>query len=104
MYRHGDVLIIPTTKQAVDQMDRVSKPGEDIVLAEGETTGHAHRIAARYIAALYLLRETQQRILKVQQESRLTHEEHNTIILPPGDYLVVQQQEYTPERIRPVAD
>lgn len=104
MYRHGDVLLIPTTKQTVKKMKCLSKKGEDIVLAEGEATGHMHRIAAKYLAALYVLHETQQRILKVQQEAELEHEEHNSIILPPGDYLVVRQQTYTPERVLPVQD
>lgn len=103
MYRHGDVLLIPTTEQDPKQMQPLSQQGDDIVLAEGEATGHAHKIAARWLAALYLLNETQ-RVLKVQEQAELQHEEHTTIILPPGDYLVVQQQTYTPERVLPVAD
>ena len=85
-------------------MEKLSQKGEDIVLAEGETTGHTHRIAAKWLATLYVLHETQQRILKVQQEATLQHEEHNSIILPPGDYLVMRQREYTPEAIRNVRD
>ena len=104
MYRHGDVLIIPTTKQDLSKLEPLSKPDEDIVLAEGEVTGHTHRIAAKWLATLYVIHETQQRILKVQQEATLQHEEHNSIILPPGDYLVMQQREYTPEAIRNVMD
>jgi hypothetical protein len=104
MFRHGDVLIIPTTKQDKNKLTKISRKGEDIILAEGETTGHAHRVAAHFLAALYVLQETQQRILQVEAESQVTHEEHNAVVLPPGDYLVVRQQEYTPERVRPVAD
>ncbi|OGT54434.1 MAG: hypothetical protein A3E01_02990 [Gammaproteobacteria bacterium RIFCSPHIGHO2_12_FULL_63_22] len=34
----------------------------------------------------------------------LDHEEHTRIVIPPGDYRIVQQREYSPEAIRNVAD
>ncbi|MGH9523996.1 MAG: hypothetical protein ACRD3E_15850 [Terriglobales bacterium] len=35
---------------------------------------------------------------------RIVHEEHAPIVLPPGDYEIVRQREYSPEEIRNVAD
>ena len=34
----------------------------------------------------------------------LEHDEHETIQLPPGDYRIIRQREYSPEAIRNVAD
>jgi len=34
----------------------------------------------------------------------LTHEEHATLLVPPGTYEVRRAREYTPEAIRSVAD
>jgi hypothetical protein len=72
-----------------------------VVLAEGEATGHAHAIRAAGVAlCMYGI----QRILEVQREAILRHEEHADIILPPGNYEVIRQREYTPGEIRQVAD
>jgi hypothetical protein len=34
----------------------------------------------------------------------LEHDEHDTIAIPPGNYKVIRQREYSPEAIRNVAD
>ena len=34
----------------------------------------------------------------------LTHQEHGTIVIPPGDYESIIQREYSPEAIRRVID
>lgn len=120
--RQGDVLLIPLVKQCFKSEQLVSRSSEDVVLATGEAPGHTHKIAAKFLAALYVLNEAQQqqirqilpvithqqadalRILKVQQDAELEHQEHNSIILPPRDYLVVQQHTYTPEKVLPVRD
>ena len=120
--RHGDVLLIPLVKQCFKSEQLVSRPSEDVVLATGEATGHTHKIASKCLAALYVLNEVQKqqtrqilpvitpqqeetlRILRTQQTAELQHQEHPSIILPPGDYLVVQQHTYTPERVVPVRD
>lgn len=100
--RQGDVGIIKREDVDITEAKKVSLDGEDIILAEGEATGHAHRVAARCLAALYVLEQA--RLLHVEKPTKITHEEHNEIILEPGVYEVVQQREYTPERIRPVLD
>ena len=43
--------------------------------------------------------------LRVGEEGvRIIHEEHDPIILDPGNYEIVRQREYSPEQIRNVAD
>lgn len=98
-YRQGDVLLVK-----VDSMPKaaVAEAAQDsIVLAYGETTGHAHRVSAQN-AKIYALNE--ERFLEIHQATNLVHEEHDPIALTPGVYRVVRQREYTPERIRRVSD
>lgn len=94
-YRHGDVLISKVEKVHGKKLDH-------LVLAEGEVTGHAHRITAGE-AELY--EEKGVLYLRVNsEEASLTHEEHKEILLPKGDYEIKIQREYSPEGWRNVAD
>jgi hypothetical protein len=99
MYRQGDVLIVPVGHVPASAKSR--KTGTRVVLAEGEVTGHAHTVSA--VDAELFVDEVEM-YLKVNTETGLTHEEHATITLPPGDYKIVRQREYSPEAIRQVAD
>jgi hypothetical protein len=74
-----------------------------VVLAYGESTGHAHAIAEDEAE---MLQTEEARFLRVLAEGgvSLIHEEHATITVPPGEYEVVLQREYTPEAIRRVSD
>jgi hypothetical protein len=67
-----------------------------VVLAYGEVTGHAHAIHAEG-AQLLTIDGSEDRFLRIMNASgvALEHEEHSTIVLPPGDYLVRIQREYT---------
>ena len=98
-YRQGDVFLI---------RDDSAKPGKPIarengrvVLAHGELTGHAHAISAK---GAELFEAEIDRVLKVTKTVALKHEEHDTVKLPPGNYRVRIQREYSPEAIRNVAD
>jgi len=95
MYRQGDVLIVavdsvPTSATALPRTKR------GVVLAEGEVTGHAHRIPSRH-ASLYRS-ETDARYLRVMGPApvALRHEEHRTVEIPPGNYRVTIHTEYVP--------
>jgi hypothetical protein len=100
MYRQGDVLI-----QRVESIPNEAKPvarkAGKVVLAEGESTGHAHAIASRHAS---LLGHAGAFYLLLLRRSVLRHEEHGPITLPPGAYRVLRQREYHPEEIRNVAD
>jgi hypothetical protein len=98
LYRHGDVLVslVPYLPS-----DAVKRP--HLVLAEGEVTGHAHRVADRSTAELW--ESGADRYLHVVADhARLVHEEHGPIDLPKGVYRVWRQREYSPQEIRVVRD
>ena len=62
------------------------------VLAEGEHTGHFHAIVAEPGVELYEHEGTL--FLTTNHEVELTHQEHNTITIPPGQYEVGRISEY----------
>lgn len=94
--RQGDVLLIPTSETVKD----TKLP--HLTLAEGEVTGHRHRISQGE-AELYEHAGTL--YLKVLSPTALlTHEEHQQIAIPKGDWMVRIQREYEPEGWRYVAD
>lgn len=98
-YRHGDVGL-----ERIEALPRDAKQERrdgDVILAYGEVTGHAHRIASPTVSVWSV---GEQRYIHVEAPADLTHEEHGTITLPAGDYRVIRQREYEPERERYVAD
>lgn len=104
MARQGDVLIM-SAPDAIQAGEIVPRDNGRIVLAYGEVTGHAHAILDRE-AELRVIPDTDDRFLRIMAASgaELRHEEHSTIFLPPGEYVVRRQREYSPEAIRFVAD
>ncbi|MBE9006765.1 hypothetical protein IQ259_17260 [Fortiea sp. LEGE XX443] len=93
--RQGDVILLP-----VQQVDGQKKL--DLTLAEGEVTGHKHRISKGQ-AELYEKDSTL--FLRVLSDiALLTHEEHEAIPIPQGNWVVKIQREYEPEGWRYVAD
>jgi hypothetical protein len=104
MYRQGDVLIVAVTEIPTN-VTAVKRTKRGVVLAEGEVTGHAHRIPSRS-ASLYR-DETNARYLRVMGPApvALNHEEHKTVSIPPGNYRVTIHTEYQPGELpRQVAD
>lgn len=98
LYRHGDVLV-----EAVDAIPEQARKLHHLVLAEGELTGHSHRIAERDAAVLY--QGQQGMFLSVHADvATLVHQEHGPIQLERGAYRVWLQREYTPREIRVVRD
>ena len=93
----GDVSLFPV-ESIPEDLKSVKREGGRIVLREGEVTGHAHVIDAPG-AEMFVqddLNEMADRFLRVETEVELTHEEHGTIVVPPGDYIVRGQREYDP--------
>lgn len=104
LYRQGDVLLVPV-KNVPANTRPVARENGRVILARGEVTGHAHAIvdesaelvSAEGAAELYLL-------VHGTAAVALEHEEHATILVPPGQYERRIQREYSPEEIRNVAD
>ena len=102
--QQGDVIIesigiIPANTKA----GKLSKG--HIVLAEGETTGHAHRIA-KVGGVVFKEGENGMYYLQNKEDLTVTHEEHKTVFIPPGTWRVrkVQEDDHFAEEARSVAD
>lgn len=99
MWRQGDVLIA-----VVDTIpaDAVRRP--DVVLAEGEITGHRHRIQDETTAELWTALDGLLYLKVIAETATLVHDEHGPITLQRGLYRVWRQREYTPQAFRTVYD
>lgn len=98
LYRHGDLLVAD-----VDSIPNDARELRHLVLAEGELTGHSHRIAERDTAVLF--QSFGNLFLRVTGDfATLVHQEHGPIELPRGTYRVWRQREYSPREIRFVRD
>ncbi len=87
--RQGDVLLL-SVKQSEGQ--KLSH----LILAEGEVTGHRHQISDGQ-AELY--EKGGNLYLHVLSETALlTHEEHQEVSVPQGNWMVRIQREYEPQR------
>ena len=96
--RQGDVLLMPHSQP--DQW--FGQKLNHLTLAEGEVTGHRHRISDGQ-AELYE-RDGTLYLRVLSPEATLTHEEHHAVTIPQGSWLVRIQREYEPDGWRYVAD
>ena len=106
IYRQGDVLVVPV-KAVPAGAETVARERGRAVLAHGEVTGHHHSIVDGSASLVTQGEADELRMwLRVTGTSAvaLEHQEHATIMVPPGVYEVVRQREYTPEEIRRVMD
>ncbi len=95
IYRHGDVLL-----EKVDHYRQTSKTKEETsgIIAKGELSGHAHRI----VGGTVLVDTPEWRgsvptmYVKSDGKTQLVHEEHKTLTLEEGVYVVRRQTEWTP--------
>lgn len=88
--RQGDVGLIYLgdldTPIPSPQMERQG----DVILALGETSGHAHRIKDR---AVEMFGDTEVLFIRVIDTGKISHEEHDTHTLPAGVYQIARQIE-----------
>lgn len=119
--RQGDVCLVKVSKLP-EGCTEVPHVNGAIVLAFGEVTGHAHKIADWQDAARMkdagrqarnVLHATRARLLQSPNGTRflevtkpvtLKHEEHTAHEIPAGIYELPQQMEHSAERMRRVAD
>ncbi len=93
--RQGDVIITPIEQIEGNKLSHLT-------LAEGEVTGHSHRISEG-LAELYE-KEGTLYLRVLSDTATLIHEEHDRIEIPQGNWMVRIQREYEPEGWRYVAD
>ena len=84
----------------------ISPKNGQIVLAEGEATGHAHTIAQLDRANLFELPGSEKLYLKVEDTVELKHQEHGAITVEAGVYEmeIVNMYDYFEELQKKVVD
>lgn len=127
VYQQGDLLLTQLTKE--EQMDLQSNHQSSasmadssnnfkINLAFGEVTGHSHRLELTEdtitdVKAFYSnwvekdeYKTTQPKFIEVIEPAELRHEEHGTIMIPPGFYKIsgVKEFDYVGKTSRQVRD
>ncbi len=107
LYRQGDVMF----KRIAQLPAGEKKKRENATVAYGEVTGHSHQLAIEDREAAEVLEigeglfvHVSESGLHIEGGATFVHEEHGPITLPPGNYEVVIQREYSPEEIRNVID
>lgn len=73
------------------------------ILAEGEVTGHAHRLGDE----VTVFKDGDNlRTFDLKKETPLKHEEHGEVVIGPGKWASGQAQEYDyfEEQVRKIAD
>ncbi|MCI2429579.1 hypothetical protein LM602_07605 [Candidatus Acetothermia bacterium] len=112
MHRQGDLLFVQIAGTKLEGIETTDVT--DGVLARGESTGHAHRIAPEDLRAgkakayvmddMMEMEEPRRLVIEAYEQVRVLHEEHKPIVLERGTYEVRRQREATPTEIRYVAD
>lgn len=99
--RQGDVLLERINRVPAGLKKQKPIDGR-VILASGEVTGHHHSVDAD--AADWWKDDKEEQFIAVKKPTQVVHQEHGPIELPKGNYRVTRQREYTPERLRNVAD
>lgn len=81
--RQGDVLVYRTTDPTVTTPKPIDPRG--VVLAEGEATGHHHRIKDPGVCSLRA-EGVAYDIVRIELGALLEHEEHGPIPISPGTF------------------
>lgn len=95
-FQQGDVMLKPS------EIPKGAKKLATRSLKASQVTGHSH--TAQAPAAVY--RHEEGLYVKAPKKFRLTHQEHKTLEIPAGAYLVdeVQEFDHLSEEARAVAD
>lgn len=104
--RQGDVLLYPVS-EIPSGLRKAARDGRGrLVIAEGEATGHAHRVLEDAVELFVSsdLDEMADRFLVVERECLIVHDEHDALTVPPGMYRLPAQREYAPAAPVRVAD
>lgn len=105
-HRHGDVGIQSCAAPPVKGRQKV----KHLTLADGELTGHSHRVVGLDGSALtnkdaeLVLSADGQLFLRAKTKVAVIHQEHARIELEPGWHRIIQQREWAPEGERRVLD
>jgi len=110
MAAQGDFLImkIKSVPTNVEPM----APEKDVFVIAHSETGHNHVMERTHVEA-FVPKNTKsvdvyELFLNVKEPTEINHlrsfDTHETLLVPPGNYVVKRQREYTPEGFRRAAD
>lgn len=85
--RHGDVILL-----RVDKIKGKQTKHNELILAEGEVTGHFHKLKTQTSQILESF-DNGSRYIELTEPVELTHQEHDTLEIPKGCYQVLLQRE-----------
>jgi hypothetical protein len=111
MAAQGDFIIMRVKSLPKDLVEIAPENGKHIV-AHSET-GHNHVMEAEHVTVFKEAKETDdsklfQLFFSVKQDTTIDHlrsfDTHETLLVPPGDYVVKRQREYVAEGFRKAAD
>jgi hypothetical protein len=106
----GDMMIM-RIETLPSGLEEYKPEGNHYVIAHSET-GHNHVMEKTAVKAYKRQNVTEANIfelfLDVGEESKIEHlrsfDTHETIVVPPGQYIVKRQREYTPQGFRRAQD
>lgn len=98
--RQGDVTLRPSKIKSDATLT------DSMILAEGEMTGHAHRIVAGQVEVYRQVAQGLMYLKVLSDMATLFHEEHEDVYIPKGEYEVKTQREWDwfSEEVRRVTD
>jgi len=98
IYRHGDCLL-----KQVENIPDTAKKVSGTTIAYGEVTGHHHSFIGN---SVNIFEHNNQKYVQVKKESQLTHQEHDTISIGKGCYVLLMEREMNPfiQKIQQVLD
>jgi hypothetical protein len=111
MAAQGDFIIIRIDEFPAKKLEKISPVDGKIIVAHSET-GHNHVMECEYVEA-YKEADTSEvnfyeMFLNVKEPTEINHlrsfDTHETLQVPPGNYLIKRQREYTPEGFRKAQD
>ena len=88
IYRHGDL----TIKQ-VSKIPESATQLSTTIIALGEKTGHHHQLVGQ--VQVYETPDKQV-LFEAKQDVIVKHQEHNTLKIAKGNYVVIHEREYDP--------
>lgn len=107
LLQQGDVLI-ERINEIPKEAEQVLPTTRGFILAEGEVTGHAHRILVkdRKDDSVSVYKRDNALYIRNTKPKVLEHEEHKAITIPPGFWKTIKVREYDhfAEEIREIKD
>ena len=105
--RQGDVIAV--YRDEIPQDARIVEPGQRVILAHGEVTGHTHALVSKTkpdtAPAVPVFDASAERYLRLIDERKLGHEEHTIAKFKPGGIELGVQVEAGPNNmLRRVVD